>query len=319
MTVLKVADKKLIERDKRYKESLFKALGNRILVIGLKFISILPFWVIYGISDFFYVIINHIVGYRKGVISDNLNHAFPNKKPAEIATIRNKFYRHFCDMWLETVKMHSMSKKSMQKRITFQGTEILEKYYNQGRSVVLLTVHHNNWEWNTAVQAGIKHQGLVIYNPLRGSSAMEEFIIQTRERWGAKCIPIHKSGREILKYNRDGKPTLAVLAADQTPRASSRFWTIFLNREAPFFSGPEKIAIRGNQPVVFGYASKIKRGYYNFKFEELISEPQQVNSNEILLRYVRKTEEIIHEEPAYYLWSHRRWKHKRPEGIELTT
>jgi KDO2-lipid IV(A) lauroyltransferase len=109
-----------------------------------------------------------------------------------------------------------------------------------------------------------------------------------------------------------------VLAADQTPAANAKFWTTFLNREAPFFSGPEKIASRGNQPVVFAHTRKIKRGYYTVELIDLVEEPNEVDSNEILLRYVRKIEEIVREEPEYYLWSHRRWKHTRPEGIELT-
>lgn len=313
-----MADKDLIKKDNRFNESFLKRIGNGLLVFILKAISILPFWMIYGISDFLYVIINYVLGYRKKVIIENLQFAFPEKSDDEIKIIRNKFYKHFCDLWLETVKMYSLSEKRMQKRMTLSGAEVLTKHYPEGRSAVLLTVHYNNWEWSAAMQLGIKHQGLVVYNPIRGNQAMEKYITHSREKFGAKCIPLHKAGREILKYNIKGQPTLAVLAADQTPLASAKFWTTFLNREAPFFSGPEKIAIRGNQPVIFGYAKKIKRGYYNFEMSELVPEPKEVDSNEILLRYVRKTEEIIRKEPAYYLWSHRRWKHTRPEGIDLT-
>lgn len=314
-----MADKILIQKDRRFRESLLQQIGNGIIVFILKIISILPFWILYGISDFLYVITRYLIKYRKKVITENLQHAFPEKSEEAIKKIRNKFYRHFCDLWIEVVKMHSISNKSMQKHMRLIGVDKLNKHHDKGRSVVLLTSHYNNWEWCTAMQPEVKQQGLVVYNPIRGNHALEKFLTHSRERWGAKCVPLHRSGREIVKYNLQGKTTLAVLAADQTPAANAKFWTTFLNREAPFFSGPEKIANRGNQPVVFAHTRKIKRGYYTVELIDLVAEPKEVDPNEILLRYVRKIEEIVREEPEYYLWSHRRWKHTRPEGIELTT
>lgn len=147
---------------------------------------------------------------------------------------------------------------------------------------------------------------------------LENFILQSREKWGSKCVPVHKAGRTVLEFNRAGKPTLLGLAADQTPKATSKFWTVFLNREAPFFSGPEKIAKRTNQPVFFHQIRKISRGKYEMIFTPICENPKEIESKEILLDYIRKMEEIIREEPAYYLWSHRRWKHKRPKDIPLT-
>lgn len=313
-----MADKNLEKTDKRYHESFFKKLLNQLLIIFLKGISFLPFWVIYGISDFLYVLIRFVVGYRKKVITENLRCSFPEKTDDEIKQIRNKFYRHFCDLWLETIKMHTIGRKSMAKHFQVEGIEKLNNYFEEGRSVVFLTVHYNNWEWQIAMQPFVKHLGLVVYNPIRGNQAMENFLTHSRERWGAKCIPVHISGREIMKYNLQGQPTLAVLAADQTPPPSSKFWTMFLNREAPFFSGPERIAIRGNQPVLFVHAKKVKRGFYKAEIVELVAEPKNAEPKDILLGYVRKTEEVIREQPEFYLWSHRRWKHKRPEGVELT-
>lgn len=313
-----MADELLIQKDSRFRESMLQKVGNWLLVAILKMISLLPFWILYGISDFLYLIVRYGFKYRKKVISENLKYSFPDKSNEEIKVIRNKFYRHFCDLWLETIKMHSISTKSMQKHMRLIGVEKLNKRHDKGRSVVLLTSHYNNWEWCTAAQTGVKQQGLVVYNPIRGNHALEKFLTHSRQRWGAKCVALHRSGREIIRYNLQGKTTMAVLAADQTPAANAKFWTTFLNREAPFFSGPKKIAIRGNQPVVFAHTRKIKRGYYTVELIDLVAEPKEVEPNEILLRYVKKIEEIVREEPEYYLWSHRRWKHTRPEGIELT-
>ena len=147
---------------------------------------------------------------------------------------------------------------------------------------------------------------------------MEKFLLHSREKWGGKCIPVNQSAKVMLRFHKENMPTALWLGADQTPPATSRFWTIFLNREAPFFEGPEKIAAKTNQPVFFQHVTKLGRGRYLARFVPLILNPGKVAKKKILLAYVQKMEEIIRQEPEYYLWSHRRWKHKRPEGIPLT-
>lgn len=312
-----MADKDLIKRDSRYYESIPKRIGNELVVLLLTLVSILPFWIIYGISDFLYVVLNYVVGYRKKVIYDNLTHAFPEKNADEIKTIANKFYHHFCDFSLETVKLHSMSQKQIDKRVKVVGTDILNSLTESGKSIVLMGFHYSNWEWASSMQTKSKHQLLMVYSPLRGNSAMERFISHSRGKWGGKSIPIHKTARALLSYIKKGEPAALWLAADQRPPANSPFWTTFLNREAPFFSGPEKIAMKTNNPVIFTYMRKIGRGKYEGIFQKLIDEPQKMESKDILLTYIRRMEEIIYEAPEYYLWSHKRWIHKRPENIPL--
>jgi KDO2-lipid IV(A) lauroyltransferase len=313
-----MADKELEKRDKRFHEGIVKRIVNQLVVFLLQIISKLPFWVIYGISDFMYLLVRYVVKYRKKVIFENLSHAFPDKNEHEIKEIANKFYRHFCDFSLETVKMHSMTEKQMDKRMKLTGVDPVNTYAERGQSVMILGFHYNNWEWQSSIQSKSKHQLLIVYNPLRGNAAMERFISHSREKWGGKSVPVHKSVRAILEYVKKGEPAALWLAADQTPKASSPFWTVFLNREAPFFTGPEKIAIKTNQPIVFLYLKKTGRGKYEAVPSILIKEPATLEPKDILLTYIRKMEEIINETPEYYLWSHRRWKHSRPEGIELT-
>ena len=211
-----------------------------------------------------------------------------------------------------------MSDKEMEKRLTLKGTDKANDFFDQGRSIIALAMHHNNWEWTSFVQSKLKHLILTVYNPVRGNNAMEKFLVHNRSKWGSVCVPVHKTARTAIEYNLRGQLTGLWLAADQTPPANSKFWTIFLNRETPFFSGPEKIAASMNQPVFFQHTKKIGRGKYCIEFSLLFENPKEVDQKEILLAYVRKAEEIIRQEPEYYLWSHRRWKHKRPEGIELT-
>lgn len=310
-------DTELAKTNKRYHESFWKKLLNKLLVAFLILISYLPFWVIYGISDFLYLLIRYVIKYRKKVILKNLTFAFPEKTENEIKTIVGKFYHHFCDLSLETIKMYRLNKKQIKKRIQFKGLDIFEKYYQQGKSIIVLGMHHNNWEWCCAVQKHIQHQALLVYNPIRGNQAFEKYLTKSREQWGGICVPVHKSARTVFKFSKQGKPTGLWLGADQTPQPTSQFWTVFLNREAPFFSGPEKIAKKTNQPVLFHRIKKLKRGVYEHEFIPLFEHPQKVNETDILLGYVSKMEEIILEDPEYYLWSHRRWKHKRPEGIKL--
>ncbi len=313
-----MAEHELEKRDSRYHENFLKKLGNGIIVGVLDLISRLPFRVIYLISDFFYVVVRFIIRYRRTTILSNLRFAFPEKTEKEIKTISSKFYRHFCDFMLETIKMHNMSKSQMEERLTYTGLELLDAEYKKGRGIIVLAMHHNNWEWCSALKTKVRHKLIMLYNPVRGNRALERFILESREKWGGKCVPVHKSGRILLGSNREEEPAAVWLSADQTPPAHSQFWTIFLNREAPFFSGPEKIAARTNQPVFFHHTRKTGRGKYEVIVSPLIENPAEAGSQEILLKYVRKMEEMIKKEPEFYLWSHRRWKHTRPEDIPLT-
>jgi len=312
-----MTDNELAKRDKRYHEGPFKKMVHGILVLFMKLISILPFWMIYGMSDVLYVITKNIVGYRKKVIYENLDHAFPEKTDEEKRKIANTFYKHFCDFALESVKLYSMNQEQMDQRMIMKGLEPIKDYAKKGVGIILLGLHYNNWEWCSSVNAKWDQHLLMIVNPMRGNQALDKFIAHSREKWGGTSIPVHKSARMAINAANNKEPIGLWLGADQTPKATSQFWTMFLNRETPFFSGPEKIAHKTNLPVFFLHIKKIKRGHYEANFIELYKEPAKLDSNAILLGYIRKMEEVIREDPGYYLWSHRRWKHKRPENIKL--
>lgn len=315
---IKMSRTELAKQDKRFHESIFKQTVNHILVGFLIAISYLPFWILYRLSDVFYLLLRFAVKYRFKVITENLKYAFPEKTEKEIGKIRHKYYRHICDVFFESVKLYSISDKEIEKRLTISGIELANKYFDEGREIIALAMHYGNWEWTSFVQSKLKHLILTIYNPVRGNNALERFLVHNRSKWGSKCIPLHKTMRSVIEYNSKGILTGLWLAADQTPPATSKFWTIFLNRETPFFQGPEKIASNTNQPVFFQHTKKTGRGKYEIEYSVLFENPNEVEQKEILLAYVRKAEEIIRQKPEYYLWSHRRWKHKRPDGIDLT-
>jgi KDO2-lipid IV(A) lauroyltransferase len=294
-----------------------KSFFNRLVVLICKSVALLPFWAIYILSDVMYFIVYHLISYRKKVVLENLTHSLPEKSPQEINTIMKKFYRHLCDVSLETLKYSRMTEHDVDERVKMSGMEIFEEYYNQGKSVILLTMHYNNWEWLGAMQRFMKPQFSYVYNNMRSNPEFEDFMLKTRVHLGGKSVPIGHSVRTALSFANSAKPQGLMLVADQTSPSNSQFWTTFLNQETAFFSGPMKIAAKTNQPVILLHIKKTSRGHYEFCNSKLIENPSAVEPEEILLAYVRSIEAIIKAEPEYWLWSHRRWKHKRPENIPL--
>jgi Kdo2-lipid IVA lauroyltransferase/acyltransferase len=314
-----MADKNSTKTKNKKNAGWLKTFLDALVTTFLYLISLLPFPILYFISDILYLLIRYVFRYRRKVIRENIIHAFPDKSEEEIKVIIRKFYIHLADLIMETIKLRTISTKQLDKRLSYKGLDLIDKYYAEKKSIIMLGMHHNNWEWISSMLKEISHRGIMIYNPVRGNKSIEKFLIRSRERWGGKCIPVDKALRFVLEFHRKGIPTGIWLGADQTAPATSGFWTYFLNREAPFFSGPEKIAAKTNQPVFFLQIHKTGRGYYEATFIPLIERPEEVKPKEILLTYIRKMEEIIRAEPEYYLWSHRRWKHKRPPEIKLTT
>lgn len=290
---------------------------DRFVVLLCKLTARLPFWVIWGMADIFYVLLFYVVRYRRKVVHENLTRSFPEKSPEEIKKITKKFYHHLSDLGLETIKFNQMTEKQIDERLKVHNLDMYETYYQQNKSIIVLGMHHNNWEWSGSMQRFIKAQFLVVYNPVRKNKALEKFILSTRERFGAKSVPVNHSVRTALGFSHTERPNGLMLAADQTPPANSQFWTTFLNQETAFFAGPMKIAIKTNQPVIMHHTRKVGRSKYEVFHYKLVENPAEVKPEEILMAYVLKLEEIIQSEPEYWLWSHRRWKHKRPENIEL--
>lgn len=290
---------------------------NKIIIGSLKGFSKLPFPVIYVLSDFLSYILQYLAGYRRRVIHENLKKSFPEKDEKDIRRLMRKFYVHFCDISLETAKAWSMTREDFEKRVTVKGVEAMNKLAIEGKSVILMAMHYNNWEWSSITQAYLKHQYLVVYNPVRGNPMFEEYLLTMREKFGAKSIPFPKAARALIDFHKMGHPVCLALGGDQRPPEINQFWTLFMNQEACFNSGPEKFAKRSNQPVFFFLTRKIKRGHYQIEFIPLIENPSELTHEQILLTYVRTMEKYIREAPEYYLWSHKRWKQKRPEGYEL--
>ncbi|PSL49077.1 KDO2-lipid IV(A) lauroyltransferase [Chitinophaga niastensis] len=271
-------------------------------------LSVLPFPVLYFISDVLYFLVYYVFGYRRKVVMENLKQAFPEKSKEEITILAKKYYHNLTDMMVETIKLLTMSKGELQKRFQCDLT-VLHNLYAQGKSCQLHLGHNFNWEWaNLFCMQGVDYPFLVVYMPLTSKPA-DRMFRHFREKFGTILIPANDMSNSMKPWM--SKQYLIALVADQNPGNPRRcYWYPFLNKMTPFYKGPEMGAKRNNIPVVFVDIRKVKRGYYKaaikLAFEEPINEPE----GKITEAFVRYLEKNIYEQPDVWVWSHRRWKHK---------
>lgn len=289
-------------------------MGSKILYyVFIIPISALPLFILYGISNFMYVMMYYVFGYRKKVIEDNIYKSFPDKSENEKKRIVKAFYKHFCDIIIESIKNFTISKKQVLKRFSVENPEVLDKYYDQGKSVVMIGGHYNNWElYAVAISMLAKHQHLGIYKPL-SSAFFDEKMRSSREKFGLKMIPM-KATRQNFETTHE-HPVCMIFGSDQWPSNPKKaHWTTFLGRETPFLFGAEKYAKEFDWPVVYGEILKVKRGKYTLVLHDLTDKPKELENGQIIETYVRMLEKTITErKPELWLWSHRRWKRTKDE------
>jgi KDO2-lipid IV(A) lauroyltransferase len=287
------------------------ALGFYIFY-GLNWvITLLPLRVLYIVSDFFFLILYYFPSYRRDVVAINLKNSFPEKSAQELKTIGKKFYRHLADIFVETLYVTHMSLDEQRKRFTYSNLEIMEKLREEKRDVIAVLGHYNNWEWPTLLPSFLKYKTIIIYRPLQ-NKYFDSYIRAQRSKNGIVLTPTSMVIRELINNRNNNINTVSVFLTDQTPAITDiRYWTTFLNQDTPVYTGTEKIAAKYDMAIVFFNVQKIKRGYYNLKIELLLDHTAHLSENEITEAHVRRLEEIIREKPEYWLWSHRRWKHKR--------
>lgn len=293
-----------------------KGNSSQIGIFFLKLVAKFHFRILYILSDLFFLLVYYIMRYRKKVVMKNLKNSFPEKTEKQLKAIARKFYHHFADLTLETIKLAGINEKEFKKRMTVKNPELFDQYFEQKKSVVVLTMHYNNWEWGSAFPLFLKHKILGVYRPLHNPQ-FDTYMNRNRARFGAELVPNSVILRRVIKAHNEQQPVFIWLAGDQTPPFYHKFWLMFLNQETMFYPGPAAISRRFNYPVIFQKTVKPKRGYYETTFEVLFENPEQFSETEIMKAYIQKLEETISEEPAYYLWSHRRWKNKRPADVPM--
>jgi len=282
-------------------------------------LSLLPFRVVYFFSDLMYLFAYYLIGYRKETVFKNLRSAFPEKDEGEITRLARKFYHFFCDVGLEIFISQKWSYEKIGKRYHVNNQEIVDNYLDKHQNVMVLAGHHGNWEWTRSFTALCKVHVIAIYKPL-SNKYFNRWVIRLREDINHSVIPMERSLRTILDFENRKVPYLSYMVIDQRPlKAQIHHWITFMNQDTPVFSGPERIARKTGQAVIFLKIRRGKRGFYEVDLIPLTDDPAGTHENEITDSYFRMLEETIREQPEVYLWSHNRWKFSRKDHHEHHT
>jgi Kdo2-lipid IVA lauroyltransferase/acyltransferase len=274
----------------------------------IRLLSKLPLSTLYVLSDFLFVISFYVVRYRRKLVRKNLQKSFPEKSNDALRAIEKDFYKNLCDYSVETLKLLTISKEELSRRMVFRGNEILDEYKKKNQSILFLASHQFNWEWSM-VSASLCFPFAIdfIYQPV-SSKTFDQLSIELRSRFGAYPIKRDEVAREFVKRKHIVKGIASV--ADQYPGLGrdKKYITNFLNQETAFFYGANQLAILTQYPTLFYRVIKIKRGYYEASPVVLAEPPFEKNSDEVIERYVREVEKLIIDYPSGWLWSHNRWK-----------
>lgn len=280
------------------------------LIYGL---AALPLPALYALSNLLDILLFGVLRYRLRVVRTNLRNSFPEKDARELAGIEREFRRWFCDLMVETVKTLTITPQELERRVAVEGLEVLEGYYAQGISVILVMGHWGNWELGGArfSQLALHHLN-VIYHPLE-EPHFDRLFIRMRTRLGNGLYPMKETVRCMLRDR--GSLTATAFIADQTPSPEHAYWTTFLHQPTPVFWGTETIARKLGRPVIYLGIDRPRRGRYVMRFELLEPEPAGTAEGAISERHTRLLERDIRKHPGIWLWTHRRWKHRRPDHI----
>jgi KDO2-lipid IV(A) lauroyltransferase len=286
-------------------QQLFSYIG----LIFIYLLSLLPHWILYGLSDFIFIAVYRLVGYRRKVVYENLKNSFPNKTENQLHEIEEDFYHNLTDIMIETIKEFTISKRSIKKRFKFTNPELFQHYFDKGQSVMMMMGHYNNWEYGVTAPLWVPQECWAVYGKLE-NSVMDHYLVKTRERFGFTLYPMEKTYDVMLNHSQGNK--LYMFMADQSPHhAKIKYWLPFLNQETPVHLGAEKLSKKLNLAVVFIDIQRVRRGFYEITAQTLFDNPTQTADYEITTKYFEVLEKVIQKNPASWLWSHKRWKYKK--------
>lgn len=280
----------------------------------LRLVSRLPLSALYGITWVVYFLVFRVLRFRRTVAQENLANSFPDKSRPERARIEKAAYRHLADVLAEILKATTMSAEDLGQRVRLTNPDLLYKYLDTGKNVIVLTSHFCNWEWALlACTLHLKYPFHAVYKPMH-IPFWNRFMLHLRSRFGGVLFP----AKEILGNVREHRGILRIigLVADQTPKKSDKkVWVDFLCQKTAFYRGPGTIARSTGYPVVSLNMTKLSRGHYEIRFEELVDTESRIGAPEIVSRYARSIEQQIRDHPQYWFWTHRRWKDRPEETV----
>lgn len=291
-------------------------IADSLLNAPLRTLALLPLGALYVISDGVALLLRHVVRYRRKVVRKNLAESFPDKSVAELRDIERRFYRNFADYIFETVKLLHISDKEMSRRMVFENIELVDRLLGEGRSIAVYFSHCGNWEWAPSITlhtAFPPDRGAVygqVYRPLR-NRWFDTMMLRIRSRFGSHSYPKKTVLRDLIKEKRTGLPAMVGFMSDQKPSHGDTIHVVsFLNHPTAVITGTETLARRLDMAAIYWDMEKVSRGHYKITnrliSDRLADEPQY----SITDRYAAMLEKTIMRDPAVWLWSHKRWKHK---------
>ena len=273
-------------------------------------LSKLPMRILYIKSDFFFFLIYYVIGYRKSVVLENLQLAFPEKTEQELLKIRKKFFKHLMDLMMESVKAFSISENEILKRYRYKNPELVNKFAKQGRDIALVGAHQANWEWSTSLAKVIDIDVYGAYTKLN-NKYFEKYVRSSREKFGVRGYKTSEMVKGMQKRFSEDKRGAYILLSDQSPQPhKTYYWREFFNIKVPVHTGAEMLSKRFDLVVINYVAKKVKRGYYEIEFQLITETPKDFEDYKITDLYTELTEKNILAQPEYYLWSHKRFKHR---------
>lgn len=277
--------------------------------------ALLPLRVLYIFANILYIPLYYIIRYRVTVVRKNLKNSFPDKNIKELRQIEKEFYHHFCDYFVETIKLLHITDSEIRERITFDNMDIVKDLMEDNKSCIMFLGHYANWEWVPSITLEFSDGTLLgqIYRPLK-NKAFDNIFLKLRSRFGSVSIPKNNTLRSMIEFKKENKKVLIGFMSDQTPSvANIHYWTNFLNQETPVYTGVERIAKKTGFSVTYLDIIKTGRGKYKCYVKLITADPKNEPEFAITEKYIREMERTILRHPAYWLWTHKRWKHKRSE------
>ena len=292
-----------------------KQLTTKLTYAFFYALSLLPLRVLYAVADFEFLIVYHVLRYRRSIVRSNLTTSFPEKDDKEILLIERRFYHWFCDYFFEAVKLLSISDSELRRRFTITNSNDIEQCFKEGQDVGTLLGHYCNWEWLSCVGIGLPPERVkgLVYKPLR-NEAMDYVFLQLRSHTGGTPVPKNDILRSLVKLRRENRRSIFGYIADQGPKWKNiHLWLPFLGHDTGVFTGAERIMRKMNNAVFFVEMTRPRRGYYTCTYRLITRDPQSLPEHELTRRFFVMLEEEIRRQPEYYLWSHNRWKRTHEE------
>ena len=280
--------------------------------------SLLPMRVHYVISDLMFWLLYKLVGYRRDVVRKNLTESFPEKSEEELRRIERGFYHFFCDYLVETVKLMTISREEMKRRVVFKHAELVDEIMGSGQSIALYLGHYCNWEWVSSIPLWLNPNAWCgqVYHPLENKD-FDKLFLKIRERMDAHSIAMQDTLREVVNHKRNNQPIIIGYISDQVPYWTNiHHWVNFLNHDTPVLTGTERIVHKMGHAVLYLDIHRVRRGYYEAELKLVTREPQKMKDFELTDIYFEMLEKSIRRSPEFWLWSHNRWKRTREEFDE---